>query len=88
MNNPNYNKRIGEAFRHFRYLSGHTQTQIGEMLGTTFQQVQKYERGINRLPSDKLITFCDGINLDIKTFVGTVKNEGIILKTNLKEGNL
>ena len=36
-----------------------TQTQAGNVLGVTFQQFQKYEKGSNGIPSTKLMKFCN-----------------------------
>ena len=36
-----------------------SQTALGERSGITFQQVQKYENGVNRLSISRLIEFCD-----------------------------
>ena len=35
--------------------SAMTQTALGNAIGVTFQQVQKYEKGMNRVPIDKLL---------------------------------
>ena len=40
---------IGERVRSARLTAGETQTQLATLLGLTFQQVQKYERGTNRI---------------------------------------
>lgn len=45
---------IGLNIRRMRRAAGLTQTEIGHVLGITFQQVQKYERGENRLPPEKI----------------------------------
>ena len=45
-----------------------TQTQIAKMLDVTFQQVQKYERMINKITSDKLIEFCNALDIRLQTF--------------------
>ena len=42
---------IGARVRMRRKLLGMTQTKLGDALGLTFQQVQKYERGANRIGS-------------------------------------
>lgn len=45
---------VGKRVRHRRKVLGITQEKLGESLGLTFQQVQKYERGVNRISSSKL----------------------------------
>ena len=38
--------------------SAMTQTILANAIGVTFQQVQKYEKGVNRVPIDKLLAIC------------------------------
>jgi transcriptional regulator with XRE-family HTH domain len=45
---------IGTNLKHLRRQAGFTQTDIGVQLDVTFQQIQKYESGQNRLPMEKL----------------------------------
>ena len=47
-------RQIGQNFRLLREQAGLTQKEIARMLGVSFQQIQKYERGENRLPVDRL----------------------------------
>lgn len=46
---------IGARVRARRRMLGLSQTALGEELGVTFQQVQKYERGVNRISGSTLI---------------------------------
>ena len=45
---------VGSRVRLRRTLLGLNQTQLGERLGITFQQIQKYERGVNRISASRL----------------------------------
>jgi transcriptional regulator with XRE-family HTH domain len=45
---------VGRRLRLRRTLLGMSQERLGELLGLTFQQVQKYERGANRVSASKL----------------------------------
>ena len=45
---------VGLRLRQRRTLLGMTQEKLGEALGLTFQQVQKYERGTNRIGASRL----------------------------------
>ena len=45
---------IGENLRRLRKERGITQTELAHYLGITFQQVQKYETGGNRISADRL----------------------------------
>src|ERR1700709_1905330 len=57
-----FNQRLGTAVRSNRVLAGLTQKDIGDALGVTFQQVQKYERGVNRISVETLIKVATAIN--------------------------
>ncbi len=45
---------VGSCVRQRRTLLGMSQTQLGEKLGLTFQQIQKYERGTNRIGASRV----------------------------------
>jgi transcriptional regulator with XRE-family HTH domain len=46
--------QVGRRLRQRRTLLGISQERLGELLGVTYQQVQKYERGANRIGSSRL----------------------------------
>ena len=47
-------KRMGAQIKKARLDAGLTQEKLAELLGVTFQQIQKYERGTNRLGASRL----------------------------------
>ncbi len=47
-------RHVGSRVRMRRLMLGLSQTQLGDALGVTFQQVQKYEKGTNRISASKL----------------------------------
>ena len=47
---------LGRNLRVARSAAGKSQTEIAEHLDVTFQQVQKYENGTNRIPVDRLVS--------------------------------
>lgn len=51
----NLDREIGKRLRAARKRSGLSQSELGQAIGVTFQQVQKYERGTNRVSSSTLI---------------------------------
>jgi transcriptional regulator with XRE-family HTH domain len=59
---------IGQKIRAQRLLKGLTQTQLGETLGVTFQQIQKYENGTNRVGSGRLYQIADVLEVQVFTF--------------------
>lgn len=54
--------RIGKAVMERRTQLGFTQVQLGAAVGVTFQQIQKYEKGVNRISAatlERMATFLD-----------------------------
>ena len=47
-------KHVGSRMRTRRLLAGMSQEKLGEALGITFQQIQKYEKGTNRISASRL----------------------------------
>src|SRR3979409_308882 len=47
-------KLVGQNIRIFRMAKGISQTELGNSVGVTFQQIQKYEKGANRVGSSRL----------------------------------
>lgn len=60
--------RVGQLLRERRMLMGMSQEQLGAMLGVTYQQVQKYERGTNRLGSSRLQDLCRVLSVPVGYF--------------------
>tara|TARA_R110002074_G_scaffold54115_1_gene135094 strand:+ start:589 stop:1014 length:426 start_codon:yes stop_codon:yes gene_type:complete len=58
----------------------YTQERVAEWLGVTFQQIQKYENGINRLPFHSILIFVEKIKCDLSEFTNYF--DGIVLSMN------
>ena len=48
------NKTVGQNIKYLRKLDNLTQTKVGNAIGVTFQQIQKYEKGMNGLSALRL----------------------------------
>lgn len=59
---------VGKRLRLRRTILGLSQESLGNAIGVTFQQVQKYERGINRMGSSRLFEFSKLLNIPISYF--------------------
>ncbi|WP_454761226.1 helix-turn-helix domain-containing protein [Caulobacter segnis] len=59
---------VGTQVRMRRKVLGVTQDQLADSLGITFQQVQKYERGENRISASKLYQIATLLKTDIGFF--------------------
>ena len=59
---------VGLRMRQRRALLGMSQTALGNSVGLTFQQVQKYERGSNRMGSSRLYEFAKVLDVPVSYF--------------------
>ena len=60
---------VGRRIRTRRLLLGVTQTQLAQQLGVSFQQVQKYENGANRVGAGRLVQIAQTLGLPIDTLL-------------------
>ena len=60
--------QVGSRVRLRRTLLGLNQTQLGERLGLTFQQIQKYERGVNRISASRLYQMSHILDVPVSAF--------------------
>jgi transcriptional regulator with XRE-family HTH domain len=66
---PNHvDRHVGSRVRLRRMLLGLTQERLGEALGLTFQQVQKYEKGTNRIGASRLQQISQFLKVEIAYF--------------------
>jgi len=59
---------VGSRVRQRRMLLGMSQEMLGKAVGLTFQQIQKYERGINRIGASRLFTLSKVLSVPIAFF--------------------
>jgi transcriptional regulator with XRE-family HTH domain len=60
--------RVGHRVRLRRMLMGMSQERLGDLLGLTFQQVQKYEKGVNRIGAGRLFEIAGILGVPIGFF--------------------
>ena len=78
---------VGKRIRHRRWMVGMTQQQLADKVGIKFQQIQKYETGMNRVSASRLWDIADTLTVPISFFFegidsareAQVKVEGDIL---------
>lgn len=61
-------KHIGARIRMRRQQLGISQTMLAEALGVTFQQVQKYEKGMNRVGGSRMAVIAKALDVDVGFF--------------------
>lgn len=59
---------VGKRIRHRRWMVGMTQQQLGENVGIKFQQIQKYETGMNRVSASRLWDIASALEVPINFF--------------------
>lgn len=62
------NVEIGKRIRVFRHQAGLTQERLAEELEITFQQVQKYERGVTKVNLERLQQLAEVLRVPISSF--------------------
>jgi transcriptional regulator with XRE-family HTH domain len=67
---------IGQNIRNLRMRGGITQESLGVSLGITFQQIQKYEKGTNRVSAAALIHFQNALGCELKDFFDGINIDG------------
>jgi len=65
---------IGTRVRMRRISIGMSQERLGDMLGLTFQQVQKYEKGTNRISVGRLVDIAQVLGVGIDFFFNGIKS--------------
>ena len=56
-------------------MLGLTQHQLAELIGVTYQQAHKYEKGINRIAAGRLYTIAQALGVDVGYFFDGMDNE-------------
>lgn len=67
---------VGKRIRHRRWIGGTTQQQLAEQVGIKFQQIQKYETGMNRVSASRLWDIAHALGVPVSFFF-----EGLDLET-------
>jgi transcriptional regulator with XRE-family HTH domain len=67
---------VGRRIRERRILLGLTQQELAEMIGVSYQQAHKYERGINRVSAGRLFEIAGVLSAPIAYFYEGIGQEG------------
>ncbi len=66
---------VGARLRVRRRLLGMSQTTLGEAIGVTFQQMQKYEKGMNRISASRLFDLSRVLDVPVEFFFEDIPAE-------------
>ena len=68
---------VGKRIRHRRWVTGTTQQQLAEQVGIKFQQIQKYETGMNRVSASRLWDIAHALQVDVSFFFDGLEEQGM-----------
>jgi transcriptional regulator with XRE-family HTH domain len=70
-------RHVGARVRERRIMLGLTQQQLADLIGVTYQQAHKYERGINRVSAGRLYEIAQVLSVPIGYFFEGLDDEGV-----------
>ena len=68
-------RHVGARIRERRIMLGLTQQQLADLIGVTYQQAHKYERGINRVSAGRLFEVAQVLNVPVSHFFDGLEQE-------------
>lgn len=68
-------KHVGSRIRERRIMMGLSQQQMADMIGVTYQQAHKYERGINRISAGRLYEITQVLGVPVSYFFDGLENK-------------
>ena len=75
---------VGKRIRHRRWMVGMTQQQLGDSVGIKFQQIQKYETGMNRVSASRLWDIASALDVPINFFFEGIEDSALVLEDELE----
>jgi len=70
---------VGKRVRQRRWMVGFSQQQLGEAVGIKFQQIQKYETGMNRISASRLWDIAETLSVPITFFFEGYDDKNLIV---------
>ena len=67
---------VGRQIAVYRYMAGMSQEALGDAIDVTFQQVQKYEKGTNRVGAGRLFNIGRALDVPISVFFAGLGQDG------------
>src|SRR5258706_10394778 len=78
---------VGARVRLRRTLLGLSQEKLGEAIGLTFQQVQKYERGANRIGASRLWELSGVLDVPVQFFFGEMSQDTVAAMRHIQQSH-
>ncbi|WP_136682366.1 helix-turn-helix domain-containing protein [Falsirhodobacter xinxiangensis] len=79
---------VGKRIRHRRWMVGMTQQQLADKVGIKFQQIQKYETGMNRVSASRLWDISEVLGVSIAFFFEGLEGAEANRSTSVVEGDM
>jgi transcriptional regulator with XRE-family HTH domain len=67
---------VGARIRERRIMLGRTQQQMADLIGITYQQAHKYEKGINRVAAGRLYSLAQALGVEVGYFYESLQTAG------------
>jgi transcriptional regulator with XRE-family HTH domain len=72
-------RHVGARMRERRIILGLTQHQVAELIGVTYQQAHKYEKGINRVAAGRLYSIAQALGVEVSYFFEGLQTAGRVV---------
>lgn len=82
--NSPVDRHIAEKLKKFRIEQGVSLEELGELVGTSFQQVQKYEKATNKISAGKLFEIAHALNRPVSAFFDGLQISGKYYSVKIK----
>ena len=79
---------VGKRVRHRRWMVGMTQQQLAEKVGIKFQQIQKYETGMNRVSASRLWDIATALSVPVSFFFEGLESSAAIEADSTVPGDI
>lgn len=76
---------VGKRIRHRRWMNGTTQQQLADKVGIKFQQIQKYETGMNRVSASRLWDIANALGVTIAFFFEGLDEGDVSAGTGIRD---
>ena len=78
-------RHVGIRMRERRIMLGLTQQQMAQLIGVTYQQAHKYEKGINRIAGGRLYQIAKALGVDVNYLFEGLRPEGRAFAPTLEQ---
>ena len=73
-------RHVGARIRERRIMLGLTQQQMADLIGVTYQQAHKYEKGINRVAAGRLYSIARALGVEVSYFYEELQTGGALCR--------